>query len=137
MRAKLKLTLFLIFLSSILIAQEKFSDQIIKRDGETISCKVREGGDDEIKYIVDGFRSDVVFGIDKNKVASVVFSDGNELKFSDSMAGKENYDLQRRNALKVNFFSPLTGATAYSYERSLQPGRSIEAGIGIIIKTLP
>jgi len=120
------------FISAMLFAQDKFSDKIIKRDGETIICEVREVGDDEIKYVLDGFRSNVVFGIDKNKVASIIFDDGRELKFSDSMSGRENYSDQKRNAIKINFFSPIMGATTFSYERSLHPGRSIEAGLGII-----
>jgi hypothetical protein len=132
MRSKLKITLLLFFITTILCAQEKYSDKLIKRDGEIIVCKIREISDDEIKYILDNFHSDVIFGIDKNKVASILFGDGRELKFSDSMFGKDNYDQQRKNAIKMNFFSPLTGATSFSYERSLQPGRSIEGGLGII-----
>ncbi|HAH22299.1 MAG TPA: hypothetical protein DCL77_00765 [Prolixibacteraceae bacterium] len=119
-------------MATVLFAQDKFGDQLIQRDGKVIVCQVREILDDEIKYIQQGFRDDVVFGIDKNKVASIVFSDGREMKLSDSMFGKENYTLQRKNALKFNFFSPLVDATAFSYERSLKPGSSMEIGVGII-----
>jgi len=131
-RFRLILTAFILFLSTVLFAQIKFGDQIIQRDGKIIVCEVREIGDDEIKYILEGFRSDLIFGVDKNKVESIVFSDGRELKFTDSMFGKDNYAQQRKNALKFHFFSPLSGATAFSYERSLKPGSSIEAGLGII-----
>jgi hypothetical protein len=130
--SKLKITLLFLFISLAVYAQEKFSDQLINRDGSVIVCKVREVGDDEVKYVLEEYRSDVVFGIDKNKVASIRFADGRELKFSDSMLGAENYSSQRVNALKFNFFSPLTYATAFSYEHSLKPGRSIEGGIGFI-----
>jgi hypothetical protein len=130
MRLKIT-TLFLLF-STALFAQGKFTDQLVKRDGEVINCQVREVGDDEIKYALESFRSDVLFGIDKNKVERIVFGDGRELKLSDSMFGKENYLSQRKNALKFNFFSPLTYTTSFSYEHSLRPGRSIETGIGII-----
>ena len=131
---KLRLTLivFVLFVSNILMAQDKFGDQIIQHDGKIIVCEVREIGDDEIKYVMEGFRSSLVFGIDKNKVKRIIFSDGREMNFSDSMFGKENYSQQRKNALKFHFFSPLTGATAFSYERSLKPGKSIEMGLGII-----
>jgi len=132
MRSKIKFTLFLLLFSTVLFAQSKFSDKLIQRNGEVINCEIREVGDDEIKYALPDFRSDMIFGIDKNKVVSIVFSDGRELKVSDSMFGKDNYKQQRKNAIKFNFFSPLTGATAFSYEHSLQPGRSIEAGLGII-----
>ncbi len=132
MKAKLRLSAILLFITTMLCAQGKYDDKIIKRDGEVILCQIREVGDDEIKYALEKFRSDVIFGIDKNRVASIQFGDGHELKFSDSMYGTENYSNQRKDALKFNFFSPLTYATAFSYEHNLRPGRSIEGGIGFI-----
>lgn len=132
MKSKLKITLLFLFVSMVLFAQEKFTDQLINRDGSVIVCKVREIGDDEVKYVLEEYSSDVIFGIDKNKVASIRFGDGRELKFSDSMLDSENYGNQRRNALKFNFFSPLMYASAFSFEHNLKPGRSVEAGIGFI-----
>jgi len=132
MRSKLKITLFFLLVSIVLFGQEKFADKLIKRDGSVIVCKVREIGDDEVKYVLEEYNHDVIFGIDKNKVATIQFGDGHELKLSDSMLGDENYTSQRKNALKFNFFSPLAGATAFSFEHSLKPGRSIETGIGFI-----
>lgn len=132
MYSRLSFTVFLMFLTIVLVAQNRFSDKMIKRNGEVIVCEIREIGDDEVKYVLESYRSDVVFGIDKNKVEKIVFADGREIKFSDSMFGFENYEQQRRNAFKFNFFSPLAYATAFSYEHSLKPGRSIEAGIGLI-----
>ncbi len=132
MKLKLNFTVFFLFVSIVLFAQEKFTDKIVKRDGGVIVCKVREIGDDEVKYVLEEYSSDVIFGIDKNKVATIQFANGRELKLSDSMLGDENYTSQRKNALKFNFFSPLAGATAFSFEHCLKPGRSIESGIGFI-----
>lgn len=132
MKNKLKITLFLLMLSTLIFAQGKYADQLIQRNGKVIVCQVREIGDDEIKYVMEGYRDDLIFGIDKNKVKTIVFADGREMNLSDSMYGKENYEGQHKNALKFHFFSPLSGATAFSYERSLKPGRSIEAGLGIV-----
>ena len=129
---RVKLMVFFLFVTVALSAQNKFADKVIKRNGEVIVCEVREVGDDEIKYVLADYRSDLIFGIDKNKVLSITFSDGHELKFSDSMYGSENYSTQRKNAFKFNFFSPLMGATAFGYERSLRPGRSIDTRLGII-----
>ncbi|HAH22300.1 MAG TPA: hypothetical protein DCL77_00770 [Prolixibacteraceae bacterium] len=131
-RLRLASTVFILFIATVLFAQDKFGDKLIQRDGKVIVCQVREIGDDEIKYVQEGYRSDLVFGIDKNKVEKIVFSDGREMKLSDSMYGKENYTLQRKNALKFHFFSPIYNATAFTYERSLKPGSSIEVGVGII-----
>ncbi|MBC8004054.1 MAG: hypothetical protein H7X84_01160 [Verrucomicrobia bacterium] len=132
MMTKLKITCLLLLFTMVLVAQQRYGDQLVLHEGKTIVCEVREIGDDEIKYVMEGYRDDLLFGVDKNKVARIVFSDGREMELSDSMYGKENYADQRKNALKFHFFSPLTGATAFSYERSLKPGRSLEVGLGII-----
>lgn len=118
--------------SVLLFAQQRYSDRLILIKGKSIVCEVREIGDDEIKYVQEGYRDDLQFGIDKNKVARIIFGDGRELEVSDSMFGSENYDDQNKNAFKFHFFSPLTEATAISFERSLKPGSSLEFGLGII-----
>lgn len=107
-------------------------DKIIKTDKDTIECQIREIGDDEIKYILNDFRGDILFGIDKNKVSRIIFSDGKELTFMNSMYDPAQYAKQHKNALKIGFLSPLFGATSFSYERSLKPGSSLEATLGII-----
>jgi len=107
-------------------------DRIIKATKDTIQCQVKEIGDDEIKYTQKDFRGDLIFGIDKNKVTKVIFSDGKELTFSDSMYGSAEYAKQKKNALKFGFLSPLFGATSFAFEHSLKPGSSIEATLGII-----
>lgn len=73
MKTKQCLVLFLLFLSSSLLAQTKYEDKLILRTGDTIRCEVREIGDDEIKYAQEGLRVNVLMGIDKNKVAKIFF----------------------------------------------------------------
>jgi hypothetical protein len=48
------------------------------------------------------------------------------------MTNPANYIDDKKNALKVDFLSPLTGNLTFSYERSLKPARSIEGTFGII-----
>lgn len=107
-------------------------DLIIKITRDTINCRIKEIGDDEVKYTQNEFKGDVIFGIDKNKISRIIFSDGKELKIKDSMFDSAQYATQRKNALKVGFLSPLFGATSFTFEHSLKPGSSIEATIGII-----
>lgn len=132
MKTKIQITLALLLLSNLLFAQKKFADKLIKRDSTIINCEVREIGDDEIKYSEEGIRSDILIGIDKNKVAKILFADGREMIIKDSMNNSEEYGKQRKNAIKVNVFLPLSGAFELGYERSLVPGRSFESSIGII-----
>jgi len=107
-------------------------DRIVKLTKDTINCQIKEIGDDEVKYTQKDFRGDLIFGIDKNKVSKILFSDGKELTFKDSMYDPAQYEQQHKNALKVGFLSPIFGATSISFEHSLKPGNSIEATLGII-----
>lgn len=107
-------------------------DQIHKKNDEVISCKVKEIGLDEIKYSLPEFDPDVFFSIDKDVVKKVVFANGKEMDIKTEITNPENYVNNHKNAVKVDFMSPLTGNTTFYYERSLKPGRSIEAGLGII-----
>jgi hypothetical protein len=106
-------------------------DQIHKKTKEVINCKVKEIGLDEIKYILPE-RDDVIQSISKNLVSRLVFENGEEIVFKDSFKDPENYADNRKNAIKVDFLSPLTGNTTFAYERSIKPGRSFEITLGII-----
>jgi len=121
-------TMFLLLIGFYGFAQ----DQIIKKNLEIINCKIREVASDEIKYLLPDYPQDVIFSIEKEKVGKIVFENGQEMTFQKEMTNPENYLDQKKNALKIDFMSPLTGNTTFSYERSLKPGRSIEASLGII-----
>lgn len=124
------------FIGLILLAfaaQPAFSqDQIHKKNKEIIDCKVREIGMDEIKYSLPDYPQDLLFAIDKDNVEKILFENGKEMFFQKEISNPENYLDNKRNAIKVDFLSPLTGNTTFYYERSLKPGRSLEAGLGII-----
>ena len=121
-------TVLVIFLSQSIVAQ----DIILKKDTNMIKCKIKEIGLDEIKYTLPEYSSDVTFAIDKDNITKVIFENGTEMTFQKEMTNPENYKDNKKNSLKINFLSPLMGATSFSYERSLRPGRSIEGTIGII-----
>lgn len=124
----LPLLLLLLCFSAGLQAQ----DIILKRNNEPIHCKIREIGVDEIKYTLPEYPSDVSFSIDKDNVLKVIFENGNELEFKTAITDSDQYLDNRKNILKIEFLSPLTGNTTFAYERSLGPGRSIEGTLGII-----
>lgn len=107
-------------------------DQIIKKNKDTIPCKVREIGMDEIKYSLPEYPTDLLFSIDKENVDRIVFGNGQEMTFQHELTNPDNYLDNKRNAIKVDFLSPLTGNTTLYYERSIRPGRSIEASLGLI-----
>lgn len=122
-------------LLALLIIVPAFSfaqDIIMKKNNELIKCKIREIGLDEIKYNLPEYSSDVLFSIDKDKITKIIFENGKEMEFQKEMTNPANYADNRKNVLKIDFLSPLTGNTTFAYERSLRPGRSIEATLGII-----
>ncbi len=132
---KLTTTFILLIISLIVVfAQTEFKDQLVRRDGKIIICRIIEIGDDEIKYNEQGLRSDILIGIDKAKVEKIVFADGNEYKIDNFMGVYEDLSTQRKNNLKFNLFSPISGGYAITYERSLKPSRSFETEIGLIAK---
>lgn len=129
------LTILAIFIFvGLAYAQKEYNDKLVKRDGKTVMCRIIEIGDDEIKYNEEGLREDIVIGIDKSKVAMIVFADGKELRIDNAMGVYEDLSTQNKNALKFNLFLPVSGGYALTYERSLKPARSFEAEIGIIAK---
>jgi hypothetical protein len=107
-------------------------DKIYKKTQEIIDCKITEVGSDYVKYLSPDYPQDVVFSIDTDKVLKIVFASGQEKYFQKELNNPENYADNKKNALKVDFISPLTGNTTFAYERSLRPGRSIEGTFGII-----
>jgi hypothetical protein len=130
MKAKVLIifTFLAIITSQYIVAQ----DIIIKKDNSEIKCKIKEIGLDEIKYTLPEYSQDVILVIDKDNVLKIIFENGKEMTFQKEMNNPDNYKDNKKNALKINFLSPLYGSTGFSYERSLKPSRSIEGTLGII-----
>jgi len=107
-------------------------DLIVKKNNDLIKCKIREIGLDEVKYNLSEYPADVLFSADKDDIAKIVFESGQEMEFKTAMTDPERYSDNRKNVLKIEFLSPLTGNTTFAWEKSLRPARSIESTIGII-----
>ena len=120
--------LLFLFLPLLVTAQ----DQIHKKNKEIIECVVREVGTEEIKYNLPEYNDVVIFSIEREKVSKIVFADGHELEIVNELYNPENYLDNRTRAIKVDFISPLTGNTTFSYEQVIKPGRSWEASLGLI-----
>lgn len=138
MKPAIILTALLLFAGNLLNLHAQ--DRIVKRDGEVIECKVLEVGSEEIKYSLAEYNFQVQFAIHKKQVDKIVFENGQELTIDHAAAAREDAEsnsadlflVQNKNAVKVNFLSPLSGITTLSYERALRPGQSIEFSAGII-----
>ena len=128
LKMKKLLTLVLLFITISTFAQDK----IIKKNGDTINCKVTEIAVDEVKYFYPD-NPKLIFGIDKAKLEKIEFGTGEVIAIkSDTFKDEEYYAGQHKHALKVAFLSPLFGHTEISYEQYIKPGRSWEVGLGIV-----
>ena len=125
------LTLFLIVISGYFLQAQ---DKIIKLNREVIECKVTEVGLDVIKYklVEYNLSDDLVISISIDEVAKIVFSNGKEMIFTSPLENPDLYVNDKKNAIKVNWISPIVGFLAVGYEKSIQPGRSMEYEVGFI-----
>ena len=138
MKQTIILTAILLFAGSILSLHAQ--DKIVKRNGDVIECKVIEVGSSEIKYSLAEYNFQVQFSIENKLVDKIVFENGKELVIDHAAAAREGAEtnsadlflVQHKNAVKLNFLSPLWGITTIGYERALKPGQSLEGAAGII-----
>lgn len=109
-------------------------DKIYKKDKSIIDCVVKEIGLNEIKYRLpeDELKDSPVIAISVDQVIKVVLSSGRVVEFTNPLNDPASYADDKKNALKVHFLSPLLEHTAFSYEKSIRPGRSFETEFGII-----
>ncbi len=134
------ITFLIVFLFSACLFTLQAQDRILKRNGETISCRIREVGSEEIMYNLPEYDSEVRFSIFKSQVDRIVFGNGRELVVDHAEAARSSAEansadlflVQNRNAIKIQFLSPLSGVTCLSYERAIKPGQSFEASAGFI-----
>lgn len=124
--------LFTFFLAFLINSGVFAQDIIMKKNNELIKCKIKEIGLDEIKYTLPEYSQDVTLVIDKDDIIKIIFENGKEMEFQKPMTNPESYTDNKKNILKIDFLSPLSGNTTFGYERSLRPGRSFEANLGII-----
>lgn len=121
-------TLLAIFSCLSVFAQDK----IIKKSGDVINCKVTELVSAEVKYYYPD-NPKLIFGIDNALVKRVEFATGEVINIeANTFENEEYYAEQSKNALKINFLSPLFGTTEFVYERSIKAGKSWETALGVV-----
>ncbi len=122
--------LLILFVS--IVSGIQAQDVIFKKNNEIIKCKITEIGLDDVKYTLPDYPERITFSLDKDLIMKVVIENGQEMTFEKPLTNPEHYKDNRKNAIKFDFISPLTGNTTFGYEHSIKPGRSVEATLGII-----
>ncbi|MGB4773858.1 MAG: hypothetical protein WBP45_01685 [Daejeonella sp.] len=107
-------------------------DKIFKRGGDILEVEITEVGTNELKYKLYNDRTGPLFTIDKERIIKVVYQNGRVETYQNSLNDAELYAAQSKNAVKINFLSPIFGYTQLNFEHNLRPGRSYELGLGII-----
>ncbi len=108
-------------------------DLIVRKNPKAeITCKIVEIGEDLVYYSANLGGEERRFSIDKNNIVYIKFANGEVLKMEDSMFGQNHYQDNTKNAIKFNFFAPIMGFSEFEYERSIKPGQSWTAALGIV-----
>ncbi|MFN3795266.1 MAG: hypothetical protein ACK4RX_11445 [Chitinophagaceae bacterium] len=130
MQKTLLLTLFVGF---CFLAQAQ--DKIIRNNGTTILCKIKEVGLDEVKYLEYNQLDGPLFSIAKSNVKRIEFENGKQQAYAgrnEAIKDPEQYAGQSNRAIKMNFLSPLLGFSHFTYEQSTGVGKSYEISLGVI-----
>ncbi len=124
---RISLLIALLSLISIgLNAQDLISRKNPKAE---IECKIIEIGEELVYYTAKVGGEERRFSIDKNNIIYIRFANGEIMEMEHSMYGAGNYEDNSKNAIKINFLSPLAGFSEFDYERSIKPGMSWTSGI--------
>jgi hypothetical protein len=125
---------------TIIVQDEQPQDTIFLRKGGIIMCKVKEIGISEVKYVRKEFNPDLLFSISKNDIAKIVYANGKEQVFEiqSELTGNieqnshDLFQIQKNNALKIDFISLAANSLCLTYENCLNPGKSLEFSLGVI-----
>ena len=110
----------------------KAQDKIYRNNGKVVLAKVIEVGASEIKYKEYNNPDGPIYVLETDRVKKIVYENGKVETFEDNLKDMERYAGQKRQAIKMNFLSPLYGYFEAGYEKTTAFGRSYEFSLGII-----
>lgn len=133
---KVKQSLIVVALGLISLTSSVAQDiMITKKNNKKVKVKIIEIGAKEIKYKFYDSQDGPTITVNKNELICVKIN-GNEentLYFNDDpMLATNKVILDKTQAIKFHFFSPLSGYAAIDYEWMQKPGFNWEVGGGII-----
>lgn len=126
-----KLILFVALFHLVSLAA-KSQDKIYRKNGKVVEAKIVEVGSSEIKYREFNDPNGPVYVLETDLIKRIVFENGKEQKFNDSIKDPERYAGQKNSAIKINFLSALYGYSEISFEKSTGVGKGFEVSLGII-----
>lgn len=121
----------------LLLMQQKAISQdrmIVRFKTDTLLIKVIEVGVSEVKYKLWPVSESMPVMVEsKEKVRRIIFENGTIMRFAaDEFTDATNYSEQRKMVIKFDMIAITRKVFVFSFEKSLKPGVSVEAGIGVI-----
>jgi hypothetical protein len=127
---------FLFFLTLSMSSMKVFAQDvmIMRNKPDSIKIKVLEIGVTEIKYRTWPIDETMPIMVEsKDRIKRIILQNGTVMKFSENeFVDATNYADQRKMVVKIDMLSTMFGTTSLAFEKSIEPGRSWEAGLGII-----
>lgn len=138
--------IYIILFFLVISAHSQAQDVIVRNNGDSIHCKIKEVGTTKIKYFRPKFAGQTLFSIAKSDVASIVFENKNMILF-DHGPGNRGYEpakktvdkspidypiTDKKTIIKVNPINIFLGSFELSVERSIKRGVSMEFGAAYI-----
>lgn len=118
MRSSIIKTFFILGMAFFMVSTISAQDIIKRIDGKSIECKIIRLGEDKVVYYPYGLENPPEISIDMDLVQKVTFETGYQYEHSTIKEAKIFlYQETYRNALKLDFFSPIGGTTKLTYER--------------------
>jgi len=135
------LKILLAFVFSLFAIGSYAQDLIIKTNSDTIACHIVKISDKDISYYPIGSdSSQIPFRISVKIIRKIIYENQEELSYVKGVTKEkfrernsaDYYNNQHKNALKFHSLSIIGGSLAFTYERSIKPGMSLELGLGYI-----
>jgi hypothetical protein len=121
----------LLFVALMALSVSMFAqDRVYRKDGKVLRGKVLEVGTSEIKFQYE--EETLIYYIDITLVEKILFESGRKETFYEAGLEPGYYAEDRRNALKLSFFSLARNHLTLSYERAIKPGLSFEVDVNAI-----
>ena len=113
-------------------------DTLITQKNEKLIVMVTKVTETELEYKKDQSTDATVYVIGKEKVREIRFGNGTReiIKPDELAVNQERLVIDKRSAIKFQFFSPVNNQLTFAYEHSLKVGTNIELSAGLINNTL-
>lgn len=109
-------------------------DTMITTKNTIIVGKITKVSDTEIEYKKVYEPDAAIFVINKEKLKEIKWSNGtiDEITMDEMEVNKESEVIDKRSAIKFDFFSPINDQIKFSYEHSIKVGANIEVAASLI-----